>query len=59
MKNTNKRYVVFSKKANTKSGTIKSIRKFETREAARTYKRTENRLREWGIFDVISGNFVR
>ena len=59
MKNTTKRYVVFSKSTQKKTGTFKSIKKFATREAARDYKRTENRLREWGILDVVSGNTVR
>lgn len=59
MKNTTKRYIVFSKKATSKNGTYKSIKKFTTREEARTYKRDENRLREWGIFDVVTGNTVR
>lgn len=57
--NTNKPYVVFSKTSFEKSGTIKSIKSFSTREAARQHKRASNKLRDWGIFNVVTGRTIR
>jgi hypothetical protein len=56
---TIKNYIVFSKATASKSGTIKSIAKFSTRDAARMYKRTNGGLRKWGIYSVISNSVVR
>ena len=57
--NTQKNYVVFSKSSFEKSGTIKSVKKFATREEARNFKRQSNKLRDWGIFNVVTGAVVR
>jgi hypothetical protein len=57
--NTQKNYVVFSKSSFNKSGTIKSIKGFSTREAARNHKRMAGKLRDWGIYKVVTGSFIR
>lgn len=53
--NTNiKRYVIFNKKTEAVTN-----RKFSTREAARNYKRSCAKPRNWGIMDVVSGSYIR
>lgn len=55
---TTKRYAVFSKNTLRKLNAIKAIRKFDTREAARSFKRTTGGT-SYGIFDNHAMQVIR
>lgn len=53
------RYFVFSKSTWKKTGTVKAIKRFQTRDEARNYKRTKEKLGTWGIWDTMFERAVR
>ena len=57
--NTNTRYVIFNKKTAAKTGVMKFSRKFQTRSAARDFKRSTTAPMAWGIYDVVRGVAIR
>lgn len=59
MKTNETRYVIFNKKTAAKTGTMKFSRKFQTRSAAREYKRSCATPTSWGIYDVVRGVAIR
>lgn len=56
---TKNRYLTFSRKTLAKTGEVKPRAKFATREAAREWKRSQESIRNWGIYDVVTGKAVR